>query len=482
MDFEYERCADLHNQIIRRGWEATGQDWSDYPSATFWDAHPERHDALSQLAHPKVVQFWQRALDSGQAEHDAPYQYFLYHVYGLAFPDEFRDMMEIMNVDAEAEDRFILLYNAASLESHPAGITLDQETGLCIMQMSLWSSEWEDPLLPWQPLECILEAYIDMIDAGKVIAANWRAPGCEPEGGPDVHDPWLVQSWSQHELQRTLDAYHHLITAVERRMPDLEQEQEDQADDHLAREEDLNQEFYKPGSFVRAFLLKARNPKKKFLKFIGPRIELPSRPNFRSQPFESARSPDRYADHRPAPDADEDEKPYIPILLFPATSQNLNHQLSFLSLDAAREQTQSTLKGRNPFPFFPFASVDNAPAGIYLDPYDPNYWRDHQGTCVLSLPFDLGDGYSRFNDGPAISSRAAKDWEPANSQLYQAYFNPFITRHHIQLYLILESWAHMVEAGHWDVDEHGVVGGVEKFREADESAEMAERYSVPLHW
>lgn len=68
-----------------------------------------------------------------------------------------------------------------------------------------------------------------------------------------------------------------------------------------------------------------------------------------------------------------------------------------------------------------------------------------------------------------------------SQELYQAGFNPFTVNHDVQLEYVLKNWAWMVQSGFWDVDEHGVAGGIEKWREADTEEHWAE-YWLPLHW
>jgi hypothetical protein len=60
-------------------------------------------------------------------------------------------------------------------------------------------------------------------------------------------------------------------------------------------------------------------------------------------------------------------------------------------------------------------------------------------------------------------------------------FNPFIAAHDVQLKDVLWRWMEMVEEGKWDVDERGVVGGVEKWRESDTEACWAD-YQLPMSW
>lgn len=46
------------------------------------------------------------------------------------------------------------------------------------------------------------------------------------------------------------------------------------------------------------------------------------------------------------------------------------------------------------------------------------------------------------------------------------------------LHKVLESWAERVEMGDWQVDQDGVVGGIDKFKEAD-TGEHWREYFIP---
>jgi uncharacterized protein YuzE len=51
----------------------------------------------------------------------------------------------------------------------------------------------------------------------------------------------------------------------------------------------------------------------------------------------------------------------------------------------------------------------------------------------------------------------------------------------VQLRYVLGKWVEMIEEGKWEVDEHGVVGGIEKWREADTEEHFID-YMLPMSW
>ena len=54
-----------------------------------------------------------------------------------------------------------------------------------------------------------------------------------------------------------------------------------------------------------------------------------------------------------------------------------------------------------------------------------------------------------------------------NDSLYQIGWNPFTASHAPQLVAILVLWYENLQSGNWDVDQDGVMGGMEKYREAN---------------
>jgi len=53
--------------------------------------------------------------------------------------------------------------------------------------------------------------------------------------------------------------------------------------------------------------------------------------------------------------------------------------------------------------------------------------------------------------------------------------------HNVQLKYVLWRWAEMVEEGKWEVDADGVIGGMEKWKEAD-TEEHWQDYQLPMSW
>jgi hypothetical protein len=135
-----------------------------------------------------------------------------------------------------------------------------------------------------------------------------------------------------------------------------------------------------------------------------------------------------------------------------------------------------------------FNNISSYPAGLYLSESDPHGPHPFEDGCRLVLPFTLGsNAFARTSDGALIGEHVrregdeAAEIEPKSAELYQLGFNHFIAAHDVQLKYVLGRWLEMVEEGKWEVDEHGVVGGVEKWREADTEEHWAD-YQLPMSW
>ena len=112
-----------------------------------------------------------------------------------------------------------------------------------------------------------------------------------------------------------------------------------------------------------------------------------------------------------------------------------------------------------PLGYYPQRSI---PAGLYLEPCDTFHdaapWED---GVALILPYNVGghDNWARMADQKPLPER--------NDSLYQIGWNPFIARHPPQLLSILVLRYENLQSGKWDVDQDGVKGGMEKYREAN---------------
>ena len=57
--------------------------------------------------------------------------------------------------------------------------------------------------------------------------------------------------------------------------------------------------------------------------------------------------------------------------------------------------------------------------------------------------------------------------ERTHGDLYQPRYNGFVDLRDVQIHKVLQNWASNIQSGHWEVGEAGVVGGIERFAEAD---------------
>ncbi|KAH8810853.1 hypothetical protein F5884DRAFT_749261 [Xylogone sp. PMI_703] len=123
------------------------------------------------------------------------------------------------------------------------------------------------------------------------------------------------------------------------------------------------------------------------------------------------------------------------------------------------------------------------PCGLWIGDYDLES-ADLDDTCQLLLPRDIvagnrGRHHLRSTDGVVLGDL---DDDSLISGLYQTRYNPFIPQHNVELFRILENWLRLVESGIWDINEDGVAGGIEKWKEANEHEEIAKHYMVELTW
>jgi hypothetical protein len=84
-----------------------------------------------------------------------------------------------------------------------------------------------------------------------------------------------------------------------------------------------------------------------------------------------------------------------------------------------------------------------------------------ENGIVLILPYNDGghDSWARIAD--------QKPLPESNDSLYQIGWNPFIASHPSHLVAVLVLWYENLQSGNWDVDQDGIMGGIEKYREAN---------------
>lgn len=194
------------------------------------------------------------------------------------------------------------------------------------------------------------------------------------------------------------------------------------------------------------------------MQFIAPGIRVPHPDDLAKQPFEGI---------------DFHSSPYNnPILIFPAKE------------DDGADVSVRLEGNRNPFPRPYDQSRSLYACGVWIsESYFDGPEFDDQ--CRLVLPGLLAGRedtvhFARSTDGFLLESRGGLGF---STGLYQTVINPFLAHNHgVELFRVLENWAELVESGIWQVDEHGVAGGIHKWREADHDEAKSVRYRVPLTW
>jgi hypothetical protein len=291
----------------------------------------------------------------------------------------------------------------------------------------------------WKPLEVILDAYLEMMDEGKVFAApdSEASEECELlESFP----PWRIRAFSDSDLEKAVTALRRLLDAIESRLP---QRQRPQGKKKLPWCDLLKQKYLPTSSFAYQFLARiAEWPV--FIKYIAPGIYFPNKPD--RQPYESMQF----------------EPESMPLRIFHIDGH-----------------------GRQPSSWTSLNEDPTVPAGLYLDQIVPRTNTAFGDGCVLVLPYGLGaHGWTRKSDGEQMGIDPASEHPiPTNrsSGLYQSGFTGFTDLRAVQIWKVLLNWAERVEQGDWEVGEDGVAGGIEKFQEADTEAHWR-KYWIPPSW
>lgn len=308
----------------------------------------------------------------------------------------------------------------------------------------------------WHPLEVVLSAWLDMVDAGKVQAVEPQV-----EVPNEKFDPWIILGYSESLLKDAIESWDALLSAIEsRRGPAAPSEV---ADEPLLPVAVLDAAAISSG-FARAFLTQARRPS---FQLIAPGLSLPTASSFARQPFSSV---------EPDPPNEDPDDPTVqfPILLFPSPE-------TFRSPPGSDTITGSDL----PFAW-PWCQVEAYNTGLYLTDSDRASLSFDDGVRLVT-PFGLGvHGYARTADGARFGeNKEARGpvGAPGLSfhSLFQPGYSPFIESHEARLAQVLRAWTRLVEHGVWEVGPDGVLGGIDKWREADTAARWLD-YVIPLSW
>jgi hypothetical protein len=317
---------------------------------------------------------------------------------------------------------------------------------------------------PWQPLETILSVWIEMIQRGKAIAlhddvckasydqvdyqqdanGDWqeiKGPQRDPNTGAiriGQAPPWTIIPWAKQDLTDCLELWATALDLVEQRMSLAPQTYENGLIDPASLET-----LPIPEGFAKQFILQARKPR---FSFIAPGLRLPTANIFARQPFMSALNPNEEISEKVTP----------PILMFRSETNVSTDSLSPLSFSYPYEGPQPA----------------ECPSGLYLGRCDRTSGTPFEDSCELLLPFELDNGSAKQSDLSDLVDR-----EPHES-LLQSGVNPFNQRHAVQLKGFLEIVVANVRAGEWSVDNAGVTGGLDVWKQAD--TEKWRNYWLPL--
>jgi hypothetical protein len=291
----------------------------------------------------------------------------------------------------------------------------------------------------WYPLETALEFWLNQIRKGRIAAAPKAK---HPKSVNERYDPWEFIPYSDGMLEENIDAFDRLVEAIEAQMPSMAGDTEAEEISHGLIDESVLHTMDLPRKFAHDFLRQARRPR---FKNIAPGLEVPTTSTFSDQPFGSYLSP---------------SSDVPPILLFRSKSVYPS------------ETTQDSAAGESPFA--EFDRISTYPAGLY---FLPNWATTAEDKCLMVLPFGIGaNGYAKKSDGSKFGEE--EEGEDSHVDLYRPGYQPLEEQHEHSLVDILESWKGMVERGDWKIDENGVAGGMDIWREADSEDKWA-AYVIP---
>jgi hypothetical protein len=308
----------------------------------------------------------------------------------------------------------------------------------------------------WYPLATVLEAWRDMIRAGKIQAVR-----DDVEVSNLKFDPWIMVPYSASMLQETIQAFDHLVEAIEARMPNDTVPSRDSRPIGLADVNELQMSRF-PAGFGYEFIRRVKHPS---FRFVAPGLMIPTGTTLSDQPF-FAIAPE------PQNSEDGDILGIQPILLF----RSEHHYTA---------PPTSDITGSN-LPFsWPYNQVLRYPSGLYLAPVDRESSSVFEDECKLVLPFGIGGhGFARMSDGARFGENTEdKRVEPGDTfaDLYQPGYQPFSEIHGVRLVKVLRSWTKMVEKGDWRIDGQGVVGDMNEWRK-DDTEHSWNKYVVPVDW
>ncbi|KAF2141917.1 uncharacterized protein K452DRAFT_332619 [Aplosporella prunicola CBS 121167] len=428
-----ERCAALHNFVVQHGWNSYHGTPVDLNTlSSWWTIWGNDAESLRPKLHPSLVDFLQRAYvtpwKSGLS--------FFTYLHGLNGVGEFW----FHDVFGEPERTVTLYVTHTEFGSNPDGLVYDQADHTVRMNFSMEdiSGPEVDSANGWMKLECVLSIYIDMIERGKAVALSKQmildredAPEIDPVTGTfrlgHIFKPWTMVPYSSLDIEDTITIWNELVAEIERRMPGYVEDKQDTPQYGLLDATQLDAAGI-PQGFARELLSRVRKPN---FTFIAPGIRVPTLEEFIEQPFRRIEGPHFEPDFRWA----------IRLFMIEHTKQY--------------SETEVT------WPIY--LQQSRMPCGVFFDFCWIQAPCPFEDSMRVELPFKL----ACRSDGSTPGL-----WETDYTHLYGM-------RHRTQLLAILENMYEALILDNWQVDSHGVAGGIAVFEEA--SMEQLEQfYRIPV--
>jgi hypothetical protein len=128
-DLDYERCAALHNAIVKYAWTASGRSLEDLPLITCWEADADEWELDLDRLHPSMVEFLKRAYSTELPETEllhngtsTEYKFF-YFLEGLVGPHGHETPAYNYDDFEDYPGQYMTLYTPNDrLGSHPFGL------------------------------------------------------------------------------------------------------------------------------------------------------------------------------------------------------------------------------------------------------------------------------------------------------------------------------------------------------------------------
>jgi hypothetical protein len=449
MGFDVEKCIELHNRIVAHARSHLPLDYQPRIQRSWFTAHSL--DSISPSLNFELDDELTAFLSGIDIVVPNKNRHLAFNPFLIGIPPPSRLIPDMwLNLQDEYED-YMLLYMGTGYD--PGGLVYSHTT----QQVCYMDSPYLEPDQHlWGHLQDVLETYWRCVESGKFVV-DTDYPGFG-DGDGLVTQGWRVEEWTEKELAGALEMWGNLVDAITQRLPEKEEpedgaefqerseEEEEEALDACLISSVVLDQYPAIPPFARAFLSRAKKPS---FTSIAPHLDVPNE---------------------------------VFIHRVGALLQELHPEASFTT-------QQHDIVFMPDFPLFPWRTpgfqfvsqsdrdcwqskprhsriLDNR-AGLYLTPD-----CIHADSSTLVLPFQLGaHGHVLRGDGTTVERE-----KPGQDVLYQhGECFPFLPGHGTSLAAVLVNWWEQVENEDWQVDQDGVAGGEDVWKEAD-MEETAENY------